>query len=383
MKAPSATLGRLVEWRAKRISDPVQRLRYLRRSAASRAVSPWNRIYTSKSLFRLGLLATVIFLIPFSTISDFRPLSARTIPKLLPVNASDVHSSEKIWLVETRDGQEIYSNSLRVETRFQVPSGQEPTETWYRLVKGSKESVEMEKPVGIVFHTTESHMASFEEGNNRRLKFLGESLLRHIREKRAYHYVIDRFGRVWRITPEDEPAFHAGSSIWQEPQWDYINLNHSFLGVAFEAQTRVEDEPIVTDAQKLSAKLLTAMLRTKYHIPAYNCVTHAQVSVSNENYGIGYHTDWAGDFPFSEVGLPDNYQLPLPSVYEFGFLYDSSFVNATGERLWKGLSKAEELLRQQATAQGVPVAQLSKRLRENYRQIIENLKKEKNSEVKN
>ena len=383
MKVPSATIYKVVEWRAKRISDPVERLGYLRRSAKRRAASRWPNLKSPRSLVRVGLLVFAIVLIPFSTISDFRPLSARTITPPVPLLPLDPYAVEKVWLVENRDGQEIYSNSLRVETRFQLQEGMEPDETWYRVKIGTKVPVAMERPVGIVFHTTESNLAPFQEAHNKQLKSIGENLLAFIRDKRSYHYMIDRFGRVWRITPESEPAFHAGSSIWQEPEWNYINLNHSFLGVSFEAQTKAEGEPIVTEAQKASAKLLTAMLRGKYKIPTYNCVTHAQVSVSNDNYGIGLHTDWAGDFPFAEVGLPDNYQIPLPSVYEFGFHYDSSFVNSTGERLWRGLTKAEAQLNLQAITQGVSAAQLSKRLREEYRQILENLKKENNTEVKN
>ena len=52
-----------------------------------------------------------------------------------------------------------------------------------------------------------------------------------------------------------------------------------------------------------AARILTEMLRGKYHIPASNCVTHAQVSVNPDNMLVGYHTDWAGNFPFLDIGL--------------------------------------------------------------------------------
>ena len=76
-------------------------------------------------------------------------------------------------------------------------------------------------------------------------------------------------------------ANHAGHSVWADSQWLYLELNSSFLGVAFEASMR-EDQP-VNQAQIHAAKALTEMLRSKYNLPAENCVTHAQVSVNPDN----------------------------------------------------------------------------------------------------
>ena len=38
---------------------------------------------------------------------------------------------------------------------------------------------------------------------------LGESLLEYVRRGRAYHYLIDRFGRVYRVVAESDAANHA------------------------------------------------------------------------------------------------------------------------------------------------------------------------------
>ena len=114
--------------------------------------------------------------------------------------------------------------------------------------------------------------------------------------------------------------------------------------------------PSANPAQIHAARVLTEMLRSKYRIPESNCVTHAQVSVNPDNMLIGYHTDWAGNFPFLEVGLNDNYTAPPPSIYAFGFDYDPSFVHATGVRLWQGLALAEDQMRTQAAAQGLPLS---------------------------
>jgi hypothetical protein len=183
--------------------------------------------------------------------------------------------------------------------------------------------------------------------------------------------MIDRFGRVFRIVSEGDVANHAGLSIWADERYAYVNLNASFLGVSFETQTRRgEDNPEISPAQIHSARILTDMLRYKYAIPAGNCVTHAQVSVNPSNMRIGYHTDWAGNFPFSEIGLGDNYEEPLASVFAFGFDYDGVFVQSTGRRLWQGLRTSDEQVTLQASVLGMPVPAYKRILRQRYEKIL-------------
>jgi len=72
-------------------------------------------------------------------------------------------------------------------------------------------------------------MAPFEEDQNQVLRRAGEGLLEFVRRRQAYHFVIDRFGRVFRVVGESDAANHAGNSVWADPAWIYINLNPSFL----------------------------------------------------------------------------------------------------------------------------------------------------------
>jgi hypothetical protein len=109
------------------------------------------------------------------------------------------------------------------------------------------------------------------------------------------------------------------------------------------------------------------MLRGKYNLPAENCVTHAQVSVNPDNMRIGWHTDWGTGFPFKELGLPDNYEIPNPALYLFGFEYDPAYVNSTGPDLWKGLALAEERRRESAAERGVTMAEYRKILQQRYK----------------
>jgi hypothetical protein len=199
-------------------------------------------------------------------------------------------------------------------------------------------------------------------------------LLGYVRDKRCYHYVIDRFGRVWRIVLETDSANHAGYSVWADAEWAYVNLNRSFLGVSVETQTvSGEAKAAITPAQIDALRVLTEMLRSRYRIAAANCVTHAQVSVNPRNMLAGYHFDWGANFPYQAVGLPDNYAQPVASLWLFGFQYDPTLVNVTGQPFWRGLTLGEETLRQHATANGQPVAAYRDALVRRYKRILEQL----------
>ena len=150
-----------------------------------------------------------------------------------------------------------------------------------------------------------------------------------------------------------------------------MNVELASRGVAFEAQNDATVE--VTPAQVLAARVLTEMLRSRYGIPAENCVTHGQVSVNPLNMLIGNHTDWVRNFPFEAVGLPDNYAIPLASIYAFGFDYDDNYLRAAGAGV-RGLSLAREQLERQAAAEGTAVGQYRAMLRHRYKDIAAELK---------
>jgi len=175
-----------------------------------------------------------------------------------------------------------------------------------------------------------------------------------VAKNHLYHFLIDRFGRIYRMVAETDYANHAGHSLWADDRRIYWSLNQSFLGVAFEAQTEAGSAAadIATPAQIDAARVLTEMLRSKYHIPAADCVTHAQVSINLDSMHLGYHTDWAANFPFREVGLGDGYQTPVAALTLFGFDYDSSFLRANGGKVWQGLVISEEQLLREAAAHG-------------------------------
>lgn len=292
-----------------------------------------------------------------------------------------------VWLVETRNDIEVYSNGLRIDNKYTTAN--EPREKFpvYGYGRTGEGIIDWRTtPAGIVYHTTESLLLPFEQAQNKRLVHVSNGVVSYVQEKRCYHFVIDRFGRVFRVVKETDRANHAGNSVWGDDKGVYVNLNSSFLGISMESATATEKEKPPTPAQVHSARVLTEMLRSKYSIPAADCVTHGQVSVNPSNMLIGYHTDWAGVFPFGELGLPDNYALPPASLFALGFSYDETYIKVGGSPVWQGLLQAEDQMRRQAFAAGTTPSKFRASLQQRYRQITAVLNskspgKEKSDEI--
>jgi hypothetical protein len=355
-----------VEWVANRIDDPVARLKFLQ------SVTPLASRARRRPSWQFGI-AAVILLAILSVFLIVRA-SARVKTVAAATRSKAVHAPpptppvSPVWLVDKSPDSETYSNGLRIDTRFEIANHPRAYLAFPADRPDKGAGVRRTQPAGIVFHTTESRQLPFEASATRALKRVGESLIQFVRRKRAYHFLIDRFGRVYRIVSESDAAEHAGYSVWSDDAWLYLNLNESFLGISFEAQTDPgQEDPTVTPAQIHAAAMLTEMLRSRYGISANNCVTHAQVSVNPDNMRVGYHTDWASSFPFAQLGLPDNYARPLPSLTVFGFQYDAAFVHWAGTRLYAGVELAEQQLERNAAASGMTTAQLQKILRKRYR----------------
>lgn len=364
----------LVRWRAARTRDPVERLRYLRTAhtrvtaEVAEAPAPRRRVRAG----RVGLSAGLLVLL-FATVGRIashnipRPARARTIQSAAPrtQGAAEEAAAASVWLVERSDEFDVFSNGLRVDNKYMVANRPRRYRVLDRQAGPEPVVRERQDAAGIVYHTTESHQAPFEESHSVALRRAGESLLEYVRRHRAYHFVIDRFGRVFRVVQETDAADHAGHSIWADQHWIYLGLNASFLGVAFEART-----PDVTAAQITSARMVTEMLRAKYRIPDGNCVTHAQVSVNPGNRRMGYHTDWAEGFPFARLGLPDNYGQTPASMLLYGFSYDAYLVQAAGGETWSGLLEGERVLNARAGDAGMTLDRYRATLQQRYRESM-------------
>ncbi len=208
-----------------------------------------------------------------------------------------------------------------------------------------------------MYHTSESDIWPLEESFNEKLRDSSQNLLRYLKKNRVYHYLIDRFGQVFRVVHETDKANHAGMSVWSAGSRVYLNLNGPTVGVSFETRWEGGRALPITRAQFEAGRSLTDYLRDKWSIEADMCVTHGLASVNSRKHLIGHHLDWARGFPFEALGLPDHYRRASPAVVLFGFGYDERFLAVMGEP-WPGVGEAERQLEDEAAAAGRTVDEL-------------------------
>ena len=339
---------RYVETRASRIEDPIERLRYLRQMTA---VPLSRRSISASRAFRWSFVVVavlVILMMPWRRPPAAVTTNAATMKTAPSVSISGLPRTDQIWLVDQQRQFEVYSNGLRIERTYETPNYPRRYLIFPEPDRGVKPK-QGKEPIGIVFHTTESRLAPFESKHNESLRRFGIGLVRFAQQHKLYHYVVDRFGRIYRVVEEGHAANHAGFSAWSKDGDVYVKLNMSFLGVAFEGRsTAFGEELTINEAQIHSAKLLADWLRFKYKIEPANCATHAQVSVSPTAGKIGYHQDWSANFPFEAIGLPNNYKIVLPSLRLFGYEYDPEYYDAAAPELQTALKQGEGELERNA-----------------------------------
>jgi len=284
-------------------------------------------------------------------------------------------STDMVWLAEQGEGYEFYSNGARVLTEFETDG---PKRSFYRfdleaLAAGADEAEALARPVGIVYHVSESDLLPFAGGYNKSLQNHSRALLDYARTHRLYNYVIDRFGRIYRIVGDQSTANHAGNSLWSDGRNVYVSLSASFIGVCFEGKSG-EGSSVgadgINEAQIYAARVLTVVLRSKYGIDDANCVTHGLVSVNPANRLMGYHTDWLSAFPFEALGLSNKYETELCAVSRLGFGYDSAYLAAAGGEKWAGLERADAALRDAAERSGVTVEEERRQLSRRFQRAF-------------
>lgn len=262
----------------------------------------------------------------------------------------------RVWQVESGPGFELYSNGLRLELEYAT----EHQPRRYRVFSWAAQSPaaeELDRPAGVMFHTSESDVWPMDEAHNENLRESSHNLLRYIRRLKLYNFVVDRFGRVYRVVREEHKANHAGNSVWRSGDQVYLGLNHSFLGICFETRWEGGHVLPITAAQLNAGRLLTDYLRQRWQVPPEMCVGHGLASVNPRKRLIGHHVDWARGFPFAAFGLPDQYAVASPAVELFGFGYDDDLVKAMGEP-WPGVGRAEAALAREASRRAVELETL-------------------------
>jgi len=276
------------------------------------------------------------------------------------------YKPDKVWRVGEEGEIEKYSNGCRILTKYEIenrPRG------YYSIPRGSDTDGEQVRRdiVGIVYHTSESDIVPFIPENNNSIQKRTEWLINGILKKKAYNYLIDRYGEIHRIVRDDQAAFHSGNSIWADDQNTYVLLNESFIGICFESTVEGETlEETLTEAQIIAGRALTNVLRSKYNISDANCTTHGLVSINPDNMLIAFHHDWVRNFPFEAMGLSDKYKIPPPNMLDYGFTYDEDILEKLGRKLWEGAFAAEDEFKKRAEKARVNPELLRRRLRERY-----------------
>ncbi len=428
---PDPAYAEIIEYYSARLADPVERLRFLRLCSrvaqenpplfARRPFAKWGYRFmllealTRKSEFPIGPIrrkdriilwlfrrwkgtfrysrlaaasAVLVLVIAAGVATNRRPAEEPPQPSAEPADETALRlppdierhrdqPSLEVWLVEAKGHTELYSNGLQVLNDYVTHTAARSFPVFSRGPGGEPETPSWQsRPAGIVFHTTVSEVSPpLARANNQLIRYRGKKLLEYLAREKLYNFVIDRFGRVYCLIPPTEYSNHAGHSVWSEGGEYFVNLNHSFIGVALETRPEaiepdVAPEQAVTSAQLASARLLTEMLRERFGILEGNCVTHEMVSVNPDKMLIGYHTDWAGRFPFEQVGLPDNYNKTLPSVEYWGFDYDSQFVADVGGRVWPGVRLALSEFRQEALRRKLPLERFRRQRQRQYQSLL-------------
>ncbi|HYE73637.1 MAG TPA: peptidoglycan recognition family protein, partial [Blastocatellia bacterium] len=229
-------------------------------------------------------------------------------------------------------------------------------------------------PIGILYHTSESELVKFVADNNDDLQIRSKGLLGWVKKNKLYNYVIDRFGQVYRIVPDDQAANHAGNSLWSDSKYIYVGLNESFIGVSFETKSEAGEDQL-TEAQIVAGRALTAILRSRYNIDDANCVTHGLVSINPDQMVMGFHHDWIRGFPFEAMGLSDKYKVQPSAIKDYGCTYDSEVLGYMGGRPLPGVADAEAEFQRRAAQSNIKVEELRNRTRERYREQIELVRK--------
>ena len=288
---------------------------------------------------------------------------------------------QPIWLVEKSKDAETYSNGLQIITTFAVKNIPRSYVVFPKKDNTLPGKDRLSNRIrGILYHTSEGDMVPLKPEKNRLLKKFSSQLQRYVSRKKGYHYLIDRFGRVYRIVREENAAFHGGKPVWANKDSIFLNLNHAFLGICFEGKgfeevhepnstktkLRAVDDTVITQAQIQSGKELTDWLRFHYKIPQSNCVPHGIASVYPKDRLVGYHLDLAHGFPFHRFGLHNKYRGMIPSIVEFGFKWDRHFSEALNDKIWPGIIRSEEFLKTKAKQKGLSLKAYRKRLHERF-----------------
>ncbi len=141
-----------------------------------------------------------------------------------------------VWLVDQTHDFETYSNGLRIDDRYVKPNQKRIFYPVYQRgaidagqsdFAGSR-SVPSRRASCIT--PPKAIRRASRQIKTRRLKRIGKAVIGVVQQNHSYHFLIDRFGQVFRIVPETDVANHAGYSVWADGNYDLREPEQQFPG---------------------------------------------------------------------------------------------------------------------------------------------------------
>ena len=147
---------------ARHIGDPVTRLRFLQMAAPSAVFRRSGRL----NWLVLVALCTIVAAVLFGGALLWKAFAAAPARPEVRLPLPDSHlpaappGLAEVWQVDNTDGAEIYSNGLRIDSRYAVST--EPRVYLAFPASGAESStgVRRQDPAGIVFHSCRERIAS-------------------------------------------------------------------------------------------------------------------------------------------------------------------------------------------------------------------------------
>ena len=150
---PGHLHGLIIEWKARKYRDPVQKLKYLRRATGTAPRFAWRRIPVARPL-QLVAIFLIFFALRAQTVTETS--ADLPIAPPAPKHAAGPLPAVDVWLVENAGDHEVYSNGLRIENRFRT-TGDPRSYVIFRQGADPENPAELRtEPAGIIFHTSES-----------------------------------------------------------------------------------------------------------------------------------------------------------------------------------------------------------------------------------
>ncbi len=205
---PNQAAARTIVNYSAKISDPVERLRYVHACRVLTEQKSWflQLRPIGAAIYRvLGLGArfrgrqarrrrataalSAVFVCAAAVVVWFGGKEPESLMEAAPPTdreraevASPHGPTAEIWHVESSDGADLYSNGLRVDNRYRAHTGPRVYAVLPRDGEVEPEALEWrDRPVGLVFHTTESDLAPFAKVHNHHIRYQGRQLLLYTR----------------------------------------------------------------------------------------------------------------------------------------------------------------------------------------------------------